>query len=158
MSDLIPRKTHPKDYDPVDLNDINFECSLSYMLKSMMKNESTKTTNWIIKNLIDNVMNIVSIKKCLNLYHHFYTYQTQMDIYPSGSVFKKIIHEVFYNNNILQSSDQLDYICANTRSQSESKDWYNERAIRVSASTAHAIKTRRSKFDELADSMTLEKK
>lgn len=71
--------------------------------------------------------------------------------------FERILHEIFYENNITISLDQLDSICVNTREQSESKIWFAERAIRVSASGAHAIKTRKSKFNELADSMTTEK-
>ncbi|KAK9884744.1 hypothetical protein WA026_007592, partial [Henosepilachna vigintioctopunctata] len=41
--------------------------------------------------------------------------------------------------------------------QSDSQIWFAESAIRISASGAHAIETRKSKFHELAESMTTEK-
>ncbi|KYQ53351.1 hypothetical protein ALC60_07510, partial [Trachymyrmex zeteki] len=44
-----------------------------------------------------------------------------------------------------------------THEQSESAIWHVERAVRISASRAHAIKTRRSNFDQLAVSLLNEK-
>lgn len=158
IRDLIPKKAYLKEYEPVDLDNLNVLSSLSNMLKSVKMTESTKTANFIINKLIDSVIDTVCARNCLNLYHYFCNYHTSLKIYASSVAFRQILHIVFYENNIISSMDQLDHICANTRDQSECKIWYDERAIRISASGAHPIKTRKCKFNELADSMITEKK
>lgn len=71
----------------------------------------------------DNVTDTVRVHKCLN--HHFFC-QTQMQVYFSLSVFKKIIHIHGFLLYIIQSWNKFDCAYAKLQRQSECKDWYNE--------------------------------
>ncbi|KAK9887102.1 hypothetical protein WA026_020046 [Henosepilachna vigintioctopunctata] len=157
IKELFPKKAYQKKYEPVELDNINIVCSLSSMLKSARATESSKTANFIIRELIDTVVDKVCTRNCLNLYRHFYNYHNSLNIYVSSVPLKRILHEIFYENNITISLNELDSICVNTRGQSDSQIWFAERAIRISASRAHTIIARKSKFHELADAMTTEK-
>lgn len=67
IKDLIPKKAYQKEYDPVDFDNLNIVCSLSSMLKSARTTKSRKTVNFIIRELIDTVVDTVCARNCLNL-------------------------------------------------------------------------------------------
>lgn len=59
----------------------------------------------------------------------------------------------FYDNHVLIDKTRATEICVKTLHQSKSDLWFTERKIRISASRAHSIKTRKKDHEKLLNTL-----
>lgn len=157
ISELIPQKTLEKSYKPVGIPALQFSCPLKDMLNAISITDSKRIANSIIRDIIITAVDTGFYELCKDLYESLCSSNLNCQAYTQNPDFEKPFHSFFYENNIVQSYKQLANIYASTINQSECSQWFKERINRVSASIAHRIKSRKSKFDELTDSLLSEK-
>lgn len=77
--------------------------------------------------------------------------QKQFNVYSHISIqCQQPVEQIFFENNVAVTERNLIEICTNTVFQGNNEKWHSERAIRISASRAHSIKSRPNKFDQLS--------
>ena len=135
--------------DPIDIlelpNLMEVPCPIVITLKSALQTPALKTANIIWDKIIDNAVFIAIKRNCNIIANHFVQNVQNFNVYSNTQLqFEKIIYAVFYVNNILSTKKNIIDICDETLDQaagSNSNKWFNERSIRITASSAHPVKT-----------------
>ncbi|XP_064481260.1 uncharacterized protein LOC135394456 [Ornithodoros turicata] len=144
----------------------SIECSLLQVLDSMKKSEEERECEAIIRELASRV-SLDVVKESLAPYlsamgqrttaWHFMEWKASENrrLILAPKDFLALLDTEstqFYRDHVLLKSDVL-HIAASTLGQSQNRQWFQERRCRITSSTAHQIKTRRTKLKELAVSM-----
>jgi len=116
------------------------------------KSECENIVSEVLNNLIENVLESLTLEQSTFLINKILINQKQeKNIFKPDFINK--ITETFYENNVKLSKNKIMNICINTVKQSNSQAWFDERAIRLSASRAHLVKIRLRNYEKLVISL-----
>ncbi|XP_068085057.1 uncharacterized protein [Anabrus simplex] len=155
VEELFGKKTLRTSLPPFELTENilkHIPCSLRTMLRAEASTEIEQSCRAVVISLIDRVVNDVEREECEEIVTHLLHLQVSNDVrLPDKYTFRTVSDEMFLTSKVQVDTDHIIKISLDTLSQSGSPRWFQERKIRISASTkAHRIKTTRYNFDTLA--------
>ena len=143
-----PKEELDVDPIPVLLSDLKKDSPVKSILTEYAKGETTRTATTVMKNILDQVDDILEQEDCEKCVLYFLTCSKNFPIYQSSYTLDSIVQD-FYEKVIVISDENAVKLSCATLMQSKCKEWYDARKLRISASTnVHKIKIRKKKTIE----------